>query len=93
MLNIGLLRSGILRSECVVTKQTQVYICTLEKFILVNVITLLYMDEVVWNGNYTGLYKLGMVNSKFHFIRSFCEMLICISTYFEGNPCQRKNSN
>ena len=28
-------------------KQTQMYVCTLEEFILVDVVTLLYMDEVI----------------------------------------------
>ena len=27
-------------------KQTQMYVCTLEEFILVDVVTLLYMDEL-----------------------------------------------
>ena len=32
-------------------KQTQMYVCTLEEFILVDVVTLLYMDEVNMHGN------------------------------------------
>ena len=38
-------------------KQTQVYVCTLEEFISSRV-SLLYMDELVWNGNYTGIYTI-----------------------------------
>ena len=37
-------------------KQTQMYVCTLVEFILVDVITLLYKDEVRLHGKYTGLY-------------------------------------
>ena len=37
-------------------KQAQMYVCTLEEFILVNVATLLYKDEVIWHGNYTDIY-------------------------------------
>ena len=47
LLNIGLLRTVILRLECVVLKQTQMYICTLEEFIPVNVVTLLYKYELI----------------------------------------------
>ena len=39
-------------------KQTQMYVCIyIEEFILVDVVTLLYMDEVIWNGNHSSLYK------------------------------------
>ena len=40
-------------------KQTQMYVCTLEEFILVDVVTLLYMDEVRdmdWNPHWF-IYK------------------------------------
>ena len=37
-------------------KWTQMYVCTFEEFILVDEITLLYKYEVIWNGNYTGIY-------------------------------------
>ena len=33
-----------------------IYVCRLEEFILVDVVTLLYKMEVIWNGTYTGLY-------------------------------------
>ena len=29
-------------------EQTKMYVCTLEEFILLDVVTLLYMDEVNW---------------------------------------------
>ena len=32
-------------------KQTKMYVCTLEEFILVDVVTLLYMDELNCIGN------------------------------------------
>ena len=32
-------------------KQTKMYVCTLEEFILVDVVTLLYMDELKSIGN------------------------------------------
>ena len=37
-------------------KQTQMYICTLEEFILVEAFWLLYKMKVISNGNYTGIY-------------------------------------
>ena len=37
-------------------KQTQMYICTFGEFILVDVVTLLYKDEVNYIGKYTGIY-------------------------------------
>ena len=41
-------------------KQTKMYVCTLEEFILVDVVTLLYMDEVELNKHWknAGLYTL-----------------------------------
>ena len=36
-------------------KQTKMYVCTLEEFILVDVVTLLYMDEVNCTVLYTEL--------------------------------------
>ena len=45
-------------------KQTQMYICTLEEFILVDVVTLLYMDEVIWNGNHSSLYTNATIEEK-----------------------------
>ena len=38
-------------------KQTWMYICTLEEFILVDVVTLLHKLEMIYNGNYTGIYR------------------------------------
>ena len=39
-------------------KQTQMYVCTLVEFILVDVVTLLYKDEVkIRIGILTGLYS------------------------------------
>ena len=44
---------------CVTVKQTQMYVCTLEEeCILVNTNSLLYKLELVWQGNYTGIYKM-----------------------------------
>ena len=37
-------------------KQTQMYVCTLEEFILVDVVTLLYKDEVIYIGKYIGIH-------------------------------------
>ena len=37
-------------------KQTQMYVCTLEEFILVVVLTLLYKWNEILNGIYIGLY-------------------------------------
>ena len=45
-------------------KQTQMYICTLEEFILVDVVTLLYMDEVVRYGNHSSLYTNATIEEK-----------------------------
>ena len=43
-------------------KQTQMYICTLEEFILVDVVRLLYKLEVkIWIGILTGLYTLATI--------------------------------
>ena len=45
-------------------KQTQMYVCTLEEFILVDVVTLLYMNEVIWNGNPSSLYTNATIEEK-----------------------------
>ena len=45
-------------------KQTQMYICTLEEFILVHVVTLLYMDEVIWYENHSSLYTNATIEEK-----------------------------
>ena len=42
-------------------KQTQMYVCTLEEFILVDAVTLLYMDEVICIGKHTGLYTIATI--------------------------------
>ena len=39
-------------------KQTQMYVCTLEEFILVDLDTLLHKFEVIYIGNYTGFYTI-----------------------------------
>ena len=39
-------------------KQTQMYICTLEEFILVDLDTLLHKVEVIYIENYTGIYTI-----------------------------------
>ena len=39
-------------------KQTQMYLCTLEDFILVDPDTLLHKVEVIYIGNYTGIYAI-----------------------------------
>ena len=45
-------------------KQTQMYVCTLEEFILVDVVTLLYMDEVICHGNHSILYTNATIEEK-----------------------------
>ena len=37
-------------------KQTQMYVCTPEEFILVDLDTLLHKVEVIYIGNHTGIY-------------------------------------
>ena len=39
-------------------KQTQMYVCTLVEFILVDLDTLLQKVEVIYIGNYTGIYTI-----------------------------------
>ena len=45
-------------------KQTRMYICTLEEFILVDVVTLLYMDEVDKHWKCCSLYTLTTIEEK-----------------------------
>ena len=45
-------------------KQTQMYVCTLEEFILVDVVTLLYMDEVNKHWKCCSLYTLATIEEK-----------------------------
>ena len=46
-------------------KQTQMYVCTLEEFILVYVVTLLYKLELkIWNGIFIGLYTIATIGEK-----------------------------
>ena len=46
-------------------KQTQMYVCTFEGFILVDVVTLLCVDEVkIWIGILTGLYTNATIQEK-----------------------------
>ena len=45
-------------------KQMQMYICTFEEFILVDLDTLLYKVEVIWNGKYTGFYTIATIEEK-----------------------------
>ena len=45
-------------------KQTQMYICTLEKFILVDVVTLLYKLEVDMHGICSSLYTNATIDEK-----------------------------
>ena len=42
-------------------KQTRMYVCTLEEFILVDVVTLLYMDEVNMHWKCCSLYTLATI--------------------------------
>ena len=39
-------------------KQTQMFVCTLEEFILVDLDTLLPKCEVIYIGNYAGIYTI-----------------------------------
>ena len=34
------------------------------EFILVDVVTMLYMDEVIWNGNHSSLYTSATIEEK-----------------------------
>ena len=45
-------------------KQTQMYVCTLEEFFLVDVVTLLYNYEVISIGKYTGIYTIATMDEK-----------------------------
>ena len=46
-------------------KQTQMYVCTLEEFILVDVVTLLYKLELkIWIGIFIGLYTIARIEEK-----------------------------
>ena len=45
-------------------KQTQMYICTLEEFILVDVVTLLYKLEVKMHGICSSLYTNATIEEK-----------------------------
>ena len=48
-------------NPCRITRkveQTKMYVCTLEEFILVDVVTFLYMDEVNKHWKNAGLYTL-----------------------------------
>ena len=39
-------------------------LCTFEEFILVDLDTLLYKVEVIWNGKYTGFYTIATIEEK-----------------------------
>ena len=56
VLNIGCFRMDILMLDMSRMKQTEMYICTLEEFILVVVVTLLYKWNEILNGIYIDLY-------------------------------------
>ena len=45
-------------------KQTKMYVCTLEEFILVDVVTLLYMDELNKHWKCCGLYTIATMDEK-----------------------------
>ena len=45
-------------------KQTKMYVCTLEEFILVDVVTLLYMDELNCIGKCCSLYTVATMDEK-----------------------------
>ena len=45
-------------------KQTKMYVCTLEEFILVDVVTLLYMDELNCIGKCCSLYTVTTMDEK-----------------------------
>ena len=45
-------------------KQTQMYVCTLEEFILVNVVTLLYMDELNMHWKCGSLYTHATIEER-----------------------------
>ena len=51
-------------------KQTQMYVCRLEEFILVEAFCLLYKLEVISNGNSTGIYTNVTMDEK-------CEKCFC----------------
>ena len=45
-------------------KQTQMYICTLVEFFRVDVVTLLYKDEVIRNENHISLNTITTIEEK-----------------------------
>ena len=45
-------------------KQIQMYVCTLEEFILVDLYALLYKVEVISIGKYTGIYTITTMDDK-----------------------------
>ena len=45
-------------------KQTKMYVCTLEEFILVDVVTLLYMDELNKHWKCCSLYTIATMDEK-----------------------------
>ena len=45
-------------------EQTKMYVCTLEEFILVDVVTLLYMDEVDMHWKCCSLYTITTIEEK-----------------------------
>ena len=51
--------------------QTQMYICTLVEFILVDLDTLPHKAEVIYIGNYTGIYTIATID-----VRKVIDLLI-----------------
>ena len=54
-------------NPCRITRkveQTKMYVCTLEEFILVDVVTLLYMDEVDMHWKCCSLYTIATIEEK-----------------------------
>ena len=58
-------------------KQTQLYVCTLVEFILINVASLLYKVEMRLHGKYTGLYTSIWINLRRHEITLRCHTINC----------------
>ena len=64
MLHFGSQTLVELHAKEFLMKQTKMYVCTLEEFILVDVVTLLYMDELICIGKCCSLYTIATMDEK-----------------------------
>ena len=58
------IRMYILMLDTRNVEQTKMYVCTLEEFILVDVVTLLYMDELNMHWKCCSLYTIATIEEK-----------------------------